>query len=264
MHSTVGIIASVLRDHRGLEPSVLEELIYAMARSALLGQGPRSLDRDLPAPVPAPATRPAPPVVDAIGSNDGTPKRSRKPKRREIILEAAADRFAKHGFVGTGIDDIGEAAGISGPGVYRHFSSKDEILTTLVERAVDRLISGDDDVLAGEESPVRRIHLMIDKLVRGALDHAALGWVAWNETSHLRPEMKSWIDRLHRMRVVEWVHVLSRLEPGRSDLELATMVDAVYSLVIFGGQHAAGLDHERTAALLRRTVTDAFLLKDRP
>lgn len=38
-----------------------------------------------------------------------------------------------------GIDRIGEAAGLTGPAVYRYFDSKDEILATLLSDAMDKL-----------------------------------------------------------------------------------------------------------------------------
>jgi AcrR family transcriptional regulator len=60
--------------------------------------------------------------------------------RREQLLESAADLFAAKGFHGVGIDDIGEAAGITGPGVYRHFPSKQALLETLVGRTMDRML----------------------------------------------------------------------------------------------------------------------------
>src|SRR3954453_386295 len=60
--------------------------------------------------------------------------------RRELLLESAADLFAEKGFHGVGIDDIGEAAGITGPGVYRHFPSKQALLETLIDRTMDRML----------------------------------------------------------------------------------------------------------------------------
>ncbi len=53
--------------------------------------------------------------------------------RRKLLLEAAADLFARQGFHAVGIDDIGAAAGVSGPAVYRHFQNKDAILRELCD-----------------------------------------------------------------------------------------------------------------------------------
>jgi len=59
--------------------------------------------------------------------------------RRERILAAATVLFRENGYHATGIDEIGEAAGITGPGIYRHFSSKDAILMTVFDRIWLRL-----------------------------------------------------------------------------------------------------------------------------
>lgn len=37
--------------------------------------------------------------------------------------------FREKGFRGTSINDIGAAAGVTGPALYRHFSGKGELLT---------------------------------------------------------------------------------------------------------------------------------------
>ena len=62
--------------------------------------------------------------------------------RRELLLEAAAELFAARGFHAVGIDDIGAAAGITGPGVYRHFAGKQALLEVLCDRAMTRLLDG--------------------------------------------------------------------------------------------------------------------------
>lgn len=50
---------------------------------------------------------------------------------RAQILAAAATVFAEKGFSKTGINDIVRASGLSKGGVYWHFASKDEIVTTI-------------------------------------------------------------------------------------------------------------------------------------
>ena len=60
--------------------------------------------------------------------------------RRELLLQSAADLFATKGYHAVGIDDIGAAAGISGPGVYRHFASKQALLEALCDRALSSML----------------------------------------------------------------------------------------------------------------------------
>jgi AcrR family transcriptional regulator len=54
--------------------------------------------------------------------------------RRDRIIAAATLLFYEGGYHATGIDEIGEASGITGPGVYRHFAGKDEILIAIFDR----------------------------------------------------------------------------------------------------------------------------------
>jgi len=59
--------------------------------------------------------------------------------RRELILHSAARLIRVNGYHRVGIDEIGAAAGISGPSVYGHFSSKVDVLIALLDRAADLL-----------------------------------------------------------------------------------------------------------------------------
>ncbi|WP_239070776.1 TetR/AcrR family transcriptional regulator, partial [Cellulomonas chitinilytica] len=65
-----------------------------------------------------------------------------KAERRSALLEAAARLFARHGFEGVSIEDLGSSAGVSGPAVYRHFPSKQAVLGALLVEVSDRLLVG--------------------------------------------------------------------------------------------------------------------------
>lgn len=66
--------------------------------------------------------------------------RTRQPtaKRREAIIDAAANLFREVGYGAASIDAIAGAVGITGPGIYRHFKGKSAILVAVIERAVGR------------------------------------------------------------------------------------------------------------------------------
>src|ERR1019366_10416168 len=61
--------------------------------------------------------------------------------REQRILDTAAAVFYERGFHGVGVDGLGQRAGLSGPTLYRYFSSKDEILAALFNEAMDELVS---------------------------------------------------------------------------------------------------------------------------
>src|SRR3981189_3456534 len=86
--------------------------------------------------------------------------------RREQILKEAARLFAERGFHGVGVDEIGAAVGISGPGLYRHFAGKDAMLAELLVGISGRLYAEGKRRAAG--APARAL----DALVRGHIDFA--------------------------------------------------------------------------------------------
>lgn len=59
--------------------------------------------------------------------------------RRQEILTAATKLFRRNGFEGVTLDEIGAAVGVSGPAIYRHFESKDDLLISIFDRAADQL-----------------------------------------------------------------------------------------------------------------------------
>lgn len=52
------------------------------------------------------------------------------------ILDAAEPLFARHGFEGTSLRQITHAAGITEPGLYNHFSNKQDLYAAVLERAL--------------------------------------------------------------------------------------------------------------------------------
>ncbi|MGP9539376.1 TetR/AcrR family transcriptional regulator [Brachybacterium sp. AOP43-C2-M15] len=54
--------------------------------------------------------------------------------RREEILDAASALFAERGYHGASLRDISRRVGISHPGMLHHFSSKDALLSAVVDR----------------------------------------------------------------------------------------------------------------------------------
>jgi AcrR family transcriptional regulator len=66
-------------------------------------------------------------------------RRLRRAQRREQLLAAATQAFARTGFAATSLDDIAEQAGISRVLLYRHFESKADLYRAVLDRAVARL-----------------------------------------------------------------------------------------------------------------------------
>src|SRR3954471_5912902 len=97
-----------------------------------------------------------------------------KATRREQILAAAAELFARHGFHGVGIDDIGAAVGISGPALYRHFRSKDAMLGEMLNSISHFLLQGGTERAEGATDPEKVLAELVDFHVGFALSQPSL------------------------------------------------------------------------------------------
>ena len=69
----------------------------------------------------------------------------RKSKReteetRKHIVEMAADEFRQHGIVTSGIADLMAAAGLTHGAFYRHFESKEQLVSEAMAAALDTLL----------------------------------------------------------------------------------------------------------------------------
>ena len=58
--------------------------------------------------------------------------RTRGEESKETILAAARQLFAKHGYRGTSLASIAEAAGLSQPGLLHHYPSKTALLLAVL------------------------------------------------------------------------------------------------------------------------------------
>ena len=61
-------------------------------------------------------------------------------EKRQHILSAALRVFFKYGYKRVSMNEIAEAAGISRPGLYLHFSSKEEVFRAAILQFADGLI----------------------------------------------------------------------------------------------------------------------------
>tara|TARA_R110000751_G_scaffold307401_1_gene428491 strand:+ start:63070 stop:63663 length:594 start_codon:yes stop_codon:yes gene_type:complete len=61
--------------------------------------------------------------------------------RRDLILEAAFERFVTYGFKRTSMEDIANAAGTSRPALYQHYKNKADIFRAFVQALKLQMIS---------------------------------------------------------------------------------------------------------------------------
>jgi AcrR family transcriptional regulator len=185
---------------------------------------------------------------------------SGKPTRREQILAAAAELFARRGFHGVSIDDIGAAVGISGPALYRHFRSKDAMLGEMLMSISDFLLSGAQrtlDTNAGEYAD-RALAELIRFQIDFALDHPSLITVQERSLGILTEPDRRRVRAMQRRYVELWVRTIMAMVPDVTEPGARAAAHAVFGL-INSTPHSAYLDRAQMADLLFRMSTAALV-----
>lgn len=93
-----------------------------------------------------------------------------KDERREEILKAALQIFARKGLAAARISDIAAAAGLSYGLVYHYFRDKEALFVELVRRAVEGGVKVTQAALDAEGPPLERLHALCEEMVEGIRD----------------------------------------------------------------------------------------------
>ncbi|WP_104816196.1 TetR/AcrR family transcriptional regulator [Kitasatospora sp. MMS16-BH015] len=203
--------------------------------------------------------------------SNGQPASASALPRRDQIRREAARLFAARGFLGVGVDEIGKAVGISGPGLYRHFSGKDAMLADLLVGISERLLEEGRRRVGEAGSATGALDALIGGHVDFALNDRDLIILHDRELLHLKEEDRRRVRRLQRGYVELWVEVVREAFPPLATPEAAATaraaVHAVFGLLNSTPHSAAptstdgdrgGLRREAMAALLHDLAQGAF------
>jgi len=184
--------------------------------------------------------------------------RKRRPHRRDQILRAAMDLFHEKGYHATGMDEIGAAAGITGPGIYRHFKSKEQILATGIREAVSEALERNRAIVGAGDSPRRALEGLIANFVDGLLINRWLSAVLMRERHAMSPATRRWVERAEDQHVADWVGALRQVRPELSEGEASLMAHAGLWMCLCVVYYSSGLDPERESEMLTRMVSTAL------
>ncbi|MER7862002.1 helix-turn-helix domain-containing protein [Amycolatopsis japonica] len=152
-----------------------------------------------------------------------------EPSRREQILAAATELFGQRGFRSVSMEEIGAAAGIAGPSVYRHFPSKAALMVAIGHRAADRLALAAERALRtdDERDALRRLAA---SYVHTLLRTPEL-LVSFSGSPMELPERdKADLIRVQRDYVARWIALTSEVHPELSLREVKITVHAALTI----------------------------------
>ncbi|MGW4339805.1 TetR/AcrR family transcriptional regulator [Rhodococcus koreensis] len=144
--------------------------------------------------------------------------------RADEILQAATDLIFEKGYAQVGVDEIGVAAGLSGPSIYRRFKGKGEILSALFDQSFDKLLR------LTSHRPTADPQYDLDQLVEGyaefMLQNLKLSRIWIREVHALPYDGAARLLRRHRDYIDMWVEVLQRRYPALTGEEAETAANA--------------------------------------
>lgn len=184
-----------------------------------------------------------------------TPSGRRTPRRQQI-LAAAAPLFARRGFHGVSVDDLGAASGVSGPALYRHFRSKEAILAELLVGVSERLLEGGRQRVDGAADPASALVALVQWHVEFALDNADVISVQTRDLASLPAPERRQVRALQQRYVEVWADVIA----AAAGCEAGTAVAAAHAAfgLINSTPHSARLPRPEMAALLRAMALGAI------
>jgi AcrR family transcriptional regulator len=147
------------------------------------------------------------------------------------LLAAAERLFAERGFQAVRLEDIGAAAGVSGPAIYRHFPNKESLLVELLVGISTRLLAGARDVTSDSSDAAGSLDGLIDFHLDFALGEPDLIRIQDRDLAHLPAPAQRQVRRAQRQYVEVWVGVLRELYPGLAEAEARLMAHAAFGLL---------------------------------
>ena len=101
------------------------------------------------------------------------PRRLTAEQRRRQLFAVALGLFAQRGYRATTMDDIAEAAGVTKPLLYQHFSSKRALYLELVDSIARDLLEAIEQAVRQADGPRQQVELGFAAYFRLVVSHEA-------------------------------------------------------------------------------------------
>jgi AcrR family transcriptional regulator len=167
----------------------------------------------------------------SVPASAATRRSQAKSDRRSQLIAAAERLVAEKGYLAVRLEDIGAAAGVSGPAIYRHFPNKESLLVELLVGISTRLLAGATDVVARSDDAETALGGLIDFHLDFALGESDLIRIQDRDLGHLPEPAKRQVRRAQRQYVEIWVSVLRRLDDTVGEADARLKAHAAFGLL---------------------------------
>lgn len=173
-------LSQIENGHTGLSVSRLSHIADALGLTV-----PQILDivvdPDSPATPAEPPPRPAPRAEKAATEPVITHWRHYEPLDFDPVLRAALDEILEIGYHGATVRGIAARCGLSVSGIYHYYTSKQQMLLTILDLTMTELLVRAGAAQAEGRDPVERFSLLIEHLALFHTHRRELGFVGASE-----------------------------------------------------------------------------------
>jgi AcrR family transcriptional regulator len=177
--------------------------------------------------------------------------------RRDQIARAAVEQFSLRGIHSTSMTNIIDAAGLSAGAIYRHFSSKDEIIAFVARTAFSAVFAGIQGVLDTEPlpSPPEVMALIAEGMQKSEVSSGYIVQV-WGEAAtnatvrRIANEFYSSASEFLREYLTVWLTTRQSLELRQARVRAAAQARLMVSLVYSHILQDALIDGHEAATLV--------------
>jgi AcrR family transcriptional regulator len=135
----------------------------------------------------------------ALRSRESTGRTGNRTPVKERLLHVATRLFARHGFEGTSVQDIVDAAGVTKGAMYHYYDSKDDLLYELYHQVLSIQLSHLEQIVAGAGTAEQRLRAAAADVVRTSLDSLD-DMIVFFRSLHMLPDDKQAKVRAERRR----------------------------------------------------------------
>ena len=195
-----------------------------------------------------------------------TSPRQLKSVRRSQLLRSAKRLFAERGFLAVRLEDIGRAADVTGPAIYRHFANKEALLVELLVEISTRLLAGARQVVGDTDHPNATLHGLIELHVDFALGESELIRIQDRDLNHLPPAALRKVRKNQRQYVEIWVDVLRGVNRDLDESDARLRAHAAFGLMNstpYSTKPAEGNPADSRARSILQAMTVAALTPSR-
>lgn len=176
--------------------------------------------------------------------------------RQELILKVAATLFSERGYDSVSINDIGFAAGVTGPAIYRYFPSKEALLVSIYDHLYRRWSDGLTSVLAHNGTGPEVIERLIDHQIELALNEAEKIRIVTTEDRHLPADQAVHFGVETRRHLRICTDLIAQVRPDLSRDEVDATVHALFAMI---NSISLKSDPERASSRVRQHLREMAL-----